>query len=766
MFRTATLFSFMSFDACIIYLYFGIMVYRLNMKSKINTQFFLLCLSFAEWSFAFAFIYDAPTKAAAWSWYRIAVIGLGTYEVMAIQFFFALTKVRRTALTRVINILVYIPLVLQIVTISGKTMITDFVSTKFGWVEIFATKSPILWIQLFNVVFCILLGLTLTFLWYRRTKLPNEKKQAKLIFVIGIFSFFPGAINNIVLPLAHITIMPSLGQLFLVVFIIGISYSIKNYNLMTLTAEIAVNEIISKIMDMLVLTDQYGMIIKVNKNLEEMLGYEEKELLAKSFGELVEEPLVEVVEKVARGSDTIKSMELNYRTKNEDLLPVKASMSSIIDKNGFVLGMVIVAHDMRLTKKLQDEVSERMKIAQSLMESNEKLKELDKLKSDFLSTVSHELRTPLTSVLGFAKIIRKKLEETIYPVLPDGDKKVERTMSVLLDNIDIILVEGERLTNLINDVLDIEKMEAGKIELRLEEVEIGSVIKKSIAVFSSMAEQKGIRLINESEESLPKIVCDKDRITQVIANLLSNAIKFTDKGAVTCFATQSGNNIRISIKDDGIGIEAENLTAVFDKFKQIGDTMTDKPKGTGLGLPICKQIVEYHGGKIWVESEFGKGSNFIFLLPVNGDSLKETKDEIIKNSVHSDINNKNPECEKNSKVVLVADDEAAIRKLVIEGLEECNYVIEEANDGLSTIQMAKKLKPDVIILDIMMPGINGFDVTAVLKNDPETANIPIVVISIIENKERGLKSGADYYLLKPIDMEELVDILGKLICTE
>ena len=248
------------------------------------------------------------------------------------------------------------------------------------------------------------------------------------------------------------------------------------------------------------------------------------------------------------------------------------------------------------------------------------------MKDDFLSTVSHELRTPLTSVLGFTKVIRKKLDEVIFPLLPPGDAKIDRTAQQVSDNIGIIISEGERLTALINDVLDLSKMEAGKIDWKREPTPIQEILGQAIAATTSLFEHKGIPIIKDIAAGLPFVSCDRDRIVQVVINLLSNALKFSDNGSVTvaaqigsgdvCPAVDGQDFITVSIIDTGIGIAEKDLKNVFEKFKQVGDTLTDRPKGTGLGLPICKQIVECHGGIIWVESCPGKGSVFSFVLPL------------------------------------------------------------------------------------------------------------------------------------------------------
>ncbi len=250
-------------------------------------------------------------------------------------------------------------------------------------------------------------------------------------------------------------------------------------------------------------------------------------------------------------------------------------------------------------------------------------KEIERMKDDFVSTVSHELRTPLTSVLGFAKLIAKKLDGVIFPLVPRDDPKVERAVRQIGDNVGIIITEGERLTKLINEVLDLSKMEAGKVEWHLAEAEAGELVKRALDATAGLFTEENLTLVEEIDPDLPRLYCDHDRIMQVLINLLSNARKFTDQGQIRVRVgkAEMGGEAAVvfAVSDTGCGIARENLAAVFDKFKQVGDLLTDRPKGTGLGLPICRQIVEYHGGTVEVESELGRGSTFSFVLPAAAD---------------------------------------------------------------------------------------------------------------------------------------------------
>jgi PAS domain S-box-containing protein len=391
-------------------------------------------------------------------------------------------------------------------------------------------------------------------------------------------------------------------------------------------------------------------------------------------------------------------------------------------------------------------------------------KEVDQMKTDFISTVSHELRTPLTSVLGFAKLIQKKLEDVVLPAVTTNDTKTQRTVKQVRENLNIIIAEGDRLTSLINDVLDIAKIEAGKVEWNMQPLSIPELVERAIAATTVLAQAGNLEIIREIEPDLPAVMGDRDRLIQVLINLLSNAIKFTEQGTVTCRVERQNNSMIISVIDQGIGITPEDQPKVFEKFKQVGEVMTDKPKGTGLGLPICKQIVEHHNGQLWVESQLGQGSIFSFSLPLSDAPTEPPKislDSLVQ-QLKENVDRAVP-LHQFQQSILVVDDEPHIRELLRQELEAAGYQVRTAKDGIEALQQVKIVPPDLIILDVMMPNISGFDLAAVLKSDPATMNIPTIVLSIIQDKEKGYRLGIDRYLSKPINTELLLNDIKTLL---
>ena len=312
---------------------------------------------------------------------------------------------------------------------------------------------------------------------------------------------------------------------------------------------------------------------------------------------------------------TIGIMAADYDREGKRL--PKERLDSLV---AFANTAALAIENSILYRDLERRVRER---TQQLEEANVRLKELDKTKSNFLSMASHELRTPLTSVLGFTKIISRRFNNTLLPGLDKTDAKVQRDAKRVEENLGIIIDEGERLTRLINDVLDLAKIESGKMEWNMEELSLFELVRISAWTFSSVAGEKGIEINIEKKGEEFSVYGDKDRLTQVVTNLMSNSIKFTPEGgSINCKLESDQESVVVKVSDTGNGIAAEDLHKVFDRFKQVGDTLSDRPKGTGLGLPICREIIEHHGGEIQAESKPGEGSTFFFTLPALGIKAK------------------------------------------------------------------------------------------------------------------------------------------------
>ncbi|MEO5358479.1 MAG: response regulator [Nitrospirae bacterium YQR-1] len=511
------------------------------------------------------------------------------------------------------------------------------------------------------------------------------------------------------------------------------------------------NAVINNMADGLLVVDSGGIITRINSPLAEFFGITACETTGKSvqdvFGGvmsgLFKQSMIAVSDEVLT-TDIELSSSVVLRASSTVIHIKGSGIAEGQPQN--INGVVIIVRDV--TKE----------------------RNVDRMKTDFISTVSHELRTPLTSILGFTEIIQERLQEQIFPNLPGDSKKMQKSTKLINDNLNIIIGEGVRLTSLINDVLDIAKMEAGKVEWKKETISINDIIARASLATQSLFTKSGLKFEVNIQPDLPKIIGDADRLVQVVINLISNAVKFTTEGSVTCRAVQTNSEIIISITDTGVGIDEKDKETVFEKFKQVGDTLTDKPKGTGLGLPISKQIITHHQGRIWVESEYGKGSTFSFTLPVQAESsymLTSTDLETLMKTIRGGTEAGRLEgittAAPGSKTILVVDDEESIRELLRQELQSTGYSVETAKNGMEAIKSVKERRPHLIILDVMMPEMNGFDVAAVIKGDPATADVPIIILSVVEDSDRGRRLGVDRYLTKPINKEILFDDIKTLL---
>lgn len=487
--------------------------------------------------------------------------------------------------------------------------------------------------------------------------------------------------------------------------------------------------IMDNLADGLLVVDINGKISVTNPALGDLFGFTEDEVRGREINSFFPEEMTQLYELVKGCEHEVYSSEIklsNRRTGKAVATPIHKRDGN--DNLNICLGAVILVRDITYEK------------------------EVDNLKTDFISTVSHELRTPMTSILGFAKIIKKKLEKTVFPICQAPDKKTQRAINQVQDNIGIIVSEGQRLTDLINDVLDIAKMESGKIDWKKVPIEIEEVIETSVQTTTPLWKPKDIKMQVDVAEKMPTIHGDRDRIMQVLVNLISNAVKFTDSGSITCTARAHQDEIMVSVSDTGSGISPEDQKKIFERFKQAGDTLTGKPKGTGLGLPICKQIVDHHKGRIWVDSKLGEGSSFHFTLAIG--TPGEPGPTIIPVAREARPGT------QNSPLIMVADDDPALNEFLSQVLEEEGYQVITVTNGQEAVETAKTRMPQLITMDLKMPVMNGDAAIKFIRQDPSTRHIPVIVISALAE---GQQAGGDAALIKPIDEKRLVETIHGLL---
>ena len=387
--------------------------------------------------------------------------------------------------------------------------------------------------------------------------------------------------------------------------------------------------------------------------------------------------------------------------------------------------------------KLHDQLKDK---ARELEIQKLRAEESTKLKSQFLASMSHELRTPMNSVLGLTELILEEASSL-------NSKTKER--------LEIVHRSGKRLMSLINDILDLSKIEAGKMDLKQDNVLLEDIIFDVEASIKPLIVKKHLELkIMRKTSTNVFISTDRGKVTQVLINLLGNAIKFTDQGFVELHVDASGENqLRFDVIDSGIGISVEDQKIIFEEFRQLDGSTTRKYSGTGLGLSICKKIAEMLDGFLKVESQLNKGSVFSFIIPlkVSSDTKLETRSVNVETLRK---NRKNP--------ILVIDDDADIRLTIGQYLESRGYNVAYADNGANGVNLAKELQPFAITLDLLLPNKDGWTVLKELKDDPATKDIPVILVSIIGDKNLGYGLGAFEYFIKPISHNELLSAFTKL----
>jgi signal transduction histidine kinase/putative methionine-R-sulfoxide reductase with GAF domain/ActR/RegA family two-component response regulator len=378
------------------------------------------------------------------------------------------------------------------------------------------------------------------------------------------------------------------------------------------------------------------------------------------------------------------------------------------------------------------------------LETAERLREVDRLKSQFLANMSHELRTPLNSIIGFSRVIMKGIDGPVT--------------EVQLQDLTAIHNSGQHLLGLINDILDLSRIEAGKMELNFEGVDLTEIIKGVMSTTIGLIKDKPIKLISDIQPDLPQAHGDAIRLRQVLLNLMSNAAKFTDSGAITVRARVvqtegQRSDVQISVIDTGPGIPEADQVKLFQTFSQVDGSATRKVGGSGLGLSISKQLVELLGGRIWLESTTSAGTTFCFTTPVHLKPQAEAPAPSIYDEHATDYR---------LYSVLAIDDDARLIDLYRRYLEPQGYILHGLVNPAEAVAAARALRPDIVLLDVLMPRHDGWQVLGQLKEHPDTYNIPVIVCSILTEREKALKLGAADYLIKPILDVDLLDALSRL----
>jgi PAS domain S-box-containing protein len=539
--------------------------------------------------------------------------------------------------------------------------------------------------------------------------------------------------------------------------------------------------IVETINDGILVCQLGGEIVYANISMAKMLGYSREAMVGQMLFDFMDEEWARrAKENLKRRQDGVEEM-FDHRWCHSDGGGVWTLVSAkpMIDDDGEQWGSLVAIQDISARKDMEEElrqardelerrVDERTR---QLVETNEILKaeveerreaeeralEASRAKSAFLANMSHELRTPLNAVIGYTELIQ---EDLAFGRADAGSIPVDS----IEGDLDKVHRAANHLLALINDILDLSKVEAGKMDLHLESFDLGDLVEEVIDTIRPLVAQNANTISCELERE-GEFVADRTKLKQVLLNLAGNATKFTDDGLIelaVCDDQVNGTpGVRIDVRDSGMGIAADKIERLFEPFTQADESTTRKHGGTGLGLTICKRFCEMMGGHIQVDSKLGEGTTFSVFLPSDEHvGLAEYSNVSWIPEFASPVANVGDEDSEGPKV-LVIDDDPSVHELMRRFLTPRGFQVVSAFSGEQGLQNAADLEPDAITLDVMMPGRDGWSVLSSLKSDPALEAIPVVMVTMIDDKSIGYALGASDYLVKPIQRDRLVKVLSR-----
>jgi PAS domain S-box-containing protein len=495
----------------------------------------------------------------------------------------------------------------------------------------------------------------------------------------------------------------------------------------------------------IVTIDDQGTIVSTNPGVESIFGYSPGELENNNVNILMTEPDRSKHDGYLRSySETGESKligirrELIGRRRNGEAFPIDLDVSETQGPCGRIFVGVI------------RDISEQKKAEREVQEARDEAEAANRAKSAFLANMSHELRTPMNAIIGYSEMLEEEMdEEGLDTFVPDLQK---------------INQAGKHLLSLINDILDLSKIEAGRMDLYLERFDLRQMLEESMATVAPLVAKNANELKTDFADDLGTVRVDMTKTRQALFNLMSNAAKFTHEGVITVTARRRSDpaggedRVALAIADTGIGIAEDKLEALFEEFTQADESTTRNYGGTGLGLTISRRFCRMMGGDITVESVRGEGTTFTIDLPAKVDALEAAK--AVAQTSEGEAARESGELEMAhvpvAGSILVIDDEADARDLLKRTFEKDGYRVTVAADGESGIEIARRTQPAVITLDVMMPRMDGWAVLRKLKADPDLRDIPVIMVSIIKDKAMGYTLGAAEYLSKPVDRELLL----------
>ncbi len=482
-----------------------------------------------------------------------------------------------------------------------------------------------------------------------------------------------------------------------------------------------------------------GNIEYVNPKVMELSGYSEEELLGQNprifrSDEHPPEFYESLWQTILAGN--IFHGDVCNRRRNGERYWVSVAIAAARGKDGQITHFIAV----------QEDITERRARDEELRQAKEEAEHANRAKSTFLANMSHELRTPMNAIIGYSEMLAEDAED-------DGN-------DAIIPDLLKIHTSGKHLLALINDILDLSKIEAGRMELYLESFDLATMLRESLGTIEPLVAKNSNELVTEFADDLGTVRVDLTKIRQALFNLVSNAAKFSKDGTIRITArrvqSSGADMVHLDVIDSGIGIPEDKLERVFEEFGQADDSTTKEYGGTGLGLPISRRFCRMMGGDLTVTSKPGVGSTFSIVVPANADAGEVAPSQATTAEAVGDA-----AIAMSNHPVLVIDDDPDARELLSRLLTSEGYAVLEAKDGAEGLALAKKQQPCVITLDVQMPGMDGWSVLKELKADPDLRPIPVVMVSIVGDQNTGFALGAVESFSKPVDREALLDVLAR-----
>jgi PAS domain S-box-containing protein len=488
-------------------------------------------------------------------------------------------------------------------------------------------------------------------------------------------------------------------------------------------------------------------VVYVNPAFERLTGYSAEEAAGRNCrflqGPDTDRETVRKIREAIEAEQEINAVLLNYK---KDGTPFwnDLTIAPVRDDAGTLTHFIGV----------QNDVTDRKRAEEDLIEAKEDAEVASRAKSQFLANMSHELRTPLNAIIGYSEMLQEQAQEM--------------QTSAMIPDLMKIHTAGKHLLSLINDILDLSKIEAGKMDLYLESFEVGRMIREVSATVEPLMARKGNRFSARVADDLPMMHADLTKVRQCLFNLLSNSAKFTENGSIELTVepkeVSGAAGVEMRVADTGIGMTAEQMSRLFEPFTQADRSTTRKFGGTGLGLAITRRFIQMMGGDVQMESELGRGSTFRILVPLEVSIPQEDAAEAGMDAVRGAPDERHSARSAHFGTVLVIDDDATARDLMRRYLEREGFQTMIAESGEQGLQLARERRPDVITLDVMMPKMDGWAVLQEIKSDARLREIPVIMVTIVDDKSLGYTLGADDYMTKPVDREQLSAVLQKYRC--